>query len=105
YPHPDHIRTHEITIFALGAAADASLYPDAGEPWRVSKVYYDRIFNAPRVSATLELMRTESPDLPIREELENYAAWVQERPDRATTHIECSQHFDRRDAALRAHAS
>lgn len=105
YPHPDHIRTHELTMFALEAAADASRYADAGQPWRVSKVYYDRIFNARRVTANLELVRAEQPELPMLEELENYAAWVSERPDRATTHIECSHYFELRDDALKCHAS
>lgn len=105
YPHPDHIRTHELTVFALEAAADPTRYPDAGEPWQVSKVYYDRVFNAQRVTANLELIRAEHPDHPMLEELENYAAWVSERPDRATTHIECGDYFDRRDEALKAHAS
>ncbi|HRQ00343.1 MAG TPA: mycothiol conjugate amidase Mca [Terrimesophilobacter sp.] len=105
YPHPDHIRTHEVTMFALDAAADPSRYPDAGEPWVVNKVYYDRIFNGPRVTAMLDAMRAEHPDSPLLPELERYAAWVQERPDRATTHVEVGEYFDQRDAALRCHAS
>ncbi|MEY2419245.1 MAG: mycothiol S-conjugate amidase [Actinomycetota bacterium] len=40
YPHPDHLRVHEVTMAAVDAAADASQYPDAGEPWQVSKIYY-----------------------------------------------------------------
>ncbi|HRN29983.1 MAG TPA: mycothiol conjugate amidase Mca, partial [Terrimesophilobacter sp.] len=100
-----HIRTHEVTMFALDAAADPSRYPDAGEPWVVNKVYYDRIFNGPRVTAMLDAMRAEHPDSPLLPELERYAAWVQERPDRATTHVEVGEYFDQRDAALRCHAS
>lgn len=105
YPHPDHIRTHEVTMFALDAAADGSRYPDAGEPWTVSKVYYDRIFNPKRVTAMLEEMRNSHPDSPLLPELEQYAAWVQERPDHATTHVEVGDYFDKRDEALRSHAS
>jgi mycothiol S-conjugate amidase len=40
YPHPDHLRVHEVTMAAVDAAADPSQYPDAGEPWQVSKIYY-----------------------------------------------------------------
>lgn len=40
YPHPDHLRVHEVTMAAVDAAADASQYPDAGEPWSVAKIYY-----------------------------------------------------------------
>jgi mycothiol S-conjugate amidase len=40
YPHPDHLRVHEITLPAVEAAADPTQYPEAGEPWEVSKIYY-----------------------------------------------------------------
>jgi mycothiol S-conjugate amidase len=48
YPHPDHIRTHEISMEAFRAASDASRYPAAGEPWQIDKVYYDRMFPSRR---------------------------------------------------------
>ena len=31
YPHPDHIRCHEVSVAAYEAAADYRLYPDAGD--------------------------------------------------------------------------
>ena len=40
YPHPDHIRVHEISGPAFDAAGDPDAYPDAGEPWQPSKLYY-----------------------------------------------------------------
>ena len=40
YPHPDHIRVHEISVPAFDAAGDPDRYPDAGEPWQPSKLYY-----------------------------------------------------------------
>lgn len=40
YPHPDHIRVHEISGPAFDAAGDPTLYPDAGPPWQPSKMYY-----------------------------------------------------------------
>src|SRR5918998_4434653 len=40
YPHPDHIRVHDITGPAVDAAGDPSAYPELGEPWQVSKIYY-----------------------------------------------------------------
>ena len=40
YPHPDHLRVHEVTMAAVDAAADPSRYPEAGEPWEVQKIYY-----------------------------------------------------------------
>ncbi len=43
YGHPDHIQTHRVTLLAVEAAHLKTLYPDAGDPWRVSKLYYTSI--------------------------------------------------------------
>jgi len=41
YPHPDHIKTHQVTVEAFEAAADPDRYPEAGgEPWQPLKMYY-----------------------------------------------------------------
>ncbi|MFD8609742.1 PIG-L deacetylase family protein [Streptomyces sp. NPDC059631] len=37
--HPDHRRTHQITLLAVEAAGLPHLYPDAGEPWQPGAVY------------------------------------------------------------------
>lgn len=39
YGHPDHLQTHRIGVLAAEAAGIAPLYPEAGPPWRVRKVY------------------------------------------------------------------
>ena len=40
YPHPDHLRVHDISIVAFDAAGDPDRFPDAGEPWQPLKLYY-----------------------------------------------------------------
>ena len=40
YGHPDHIQTHRVALLAVEAAPLKTLYPQAGEPWRVQKLYY-----------------------------------------------------------------
>src|SRR5712671_5385546 len=40
YPHPDHVKTHEVTVEAFDAAADPDRYPGCGEPWQPLKLYY-----------------------------------------------------------------
>lgn len=40
YPHPDHLRVHEVSIIAVEAAADPGQFKNSGEPWKVEKVYY-----------------------------------------------------------------
>ncbi|MFE1190047.1 PIG-L deacetylase family protein [[Kitasatospora] papulosa] len=37
--HPDHVRTHQITLLAVEAAGLEHLYPEAGAPWQPSALY------------------------------------------------------------------
>ena len=39
YPHPDHVVCHEVSVEAFQAAGSAHAFPEAGPPWRVSKLY------------------------------------------------------------------
>jgi mycothiol S-conjugate amidase len=104
YPHPDHIKTHEVSMAALDAAADPERYPDAGEPWQVLKVYYSHGFSKARILKFDEAIRARGEESP-------WAEWIKrfdERPDpgdRVTTRVECGKWFERRDDALRAHAT
>lgn len=104
YPHPDHIRAHEIAIYARDAASDPNRYPETGPAWQVEKTYYDRIFNGPRMNALYDLLVARDPESPLLEELRETRRWF-DRPDLATTHVPVGDFFDRRDAALRCHAS
>ncbi|HEV8065769.1 MAG TPA: PIG-L family deacetylase, partial [Acidimicrobiales bacterium] len=40
YPHPDHVRVHEISVAAFDAAGDPDAYPEAGEAYQPLKLYY-----------------------------------------------------------------
>ena len=40
YPHPDHLRVHDISIAAFDAAGDSDAYDHLGEAWQVAKLYY-----------------------------------------------------------------
>ena len=105
YPHPDHIRTHEVSLWAFAAAADANQFPDAGAPWQISKIYYDQIFNSPRIEAVHAAMIAREPSHPMSEELAKVREWMRERPYLATTQIDVGNFLHVRDEALRAHAS
>ncbi|GKQ40221.1 PIG-L deacetylase family protein [Streptomyces sp. A012304] len=37
--HPDHVRTHQITLLAAEAAGLAHLHPEAGPPWQPAALY------------------------------------------------------------------
>jgi mycothiol S-conjugate amidase len=105
YPHPDHIRTHEISMAALDAAADPSFDPSLGEPWEAQKVYYGHGFSRAKIVAFHEAMEARGMESPYTEWLAN---WDADRPDvmdRVTTQVECADYFDVRDEALKAHAT
>lgn len=104
YPHPDHIRCHEVTMWAVEhASRDAD--PELGEPWAVSKVYYDRMSSSDKVSAFLADYELHDPHSDRIERIREMAEWMKERTPRITTRVDVSDHLDARDAALRAHAS
>lgn len=103
YPHPDHIRTHELSMYAWEAAADPQRYPEQGPAWRIAKVYFDRIFNGPKIAAVHDAL-TAAGD-PRADDMVEMRTWMSQRPDLATTRVEVGDHFETRDAALRSHAS
>ncbi|XUX00799.1 MAG: PIG-L family deacetylase [Dehalogenimonas sp.] len=41
YGHPDHIATHNATVAAFYAASEMKAYPEAGTPFRPSKLYFN----------------------------------------------------------------
>jgi mycothiol S-conjugate amidase len=105
YPHPDHIRTHEVSVAAWHAAADPEQYPDAGPAWSVAKLYYERTMNPRRFSAFHDALREREPENPLLEQLGEWVARFADRPYLATSHVDVHEYFEARDAALRAHAS
>jgi mycothiol S-conjugate amidase len=104
YPHPDHIKTHEISVHAFEAAGDPERYPDLGEPWQPSKLYYQMSFTLPRTRALHEAILESGAESPYTEWL---ASWDPEKDisHRVTTRVPCAEYFAVRDAALIAHAT
>lgn len=105
YPHPDHIRCHEISRHAWELAGDADAYPEAGAPWHIQKLYYEEIFNPERVRRVYQWMVDNDPTAPHLEHFRAMAERMQERSFRGTAKINVGRFFERRDEALRAHAS
>src|SRR3954453_8275927 len=64
YPHPDHIRCHEISVAAFEAAGDPDRFPEAGEPWQPLKLYYSHGFSKRRVESFHQAMLELGPDPP-----------------------------------------
>ena len=104
YPHPDHIMTHRISVVAFDAAGDPDRYPEAGEPWRPLKLYYNQGFNKPRTLALHEALLARGLESPYGQWLERWKSW--DRPERQlTARVPCADYFEIRDKALIAHAT
>lgn len=104
YPHPDHIRCHEVTVAAFAAAADTDAFPEVGAVWQPLKLYYHHSFHRERTQALSDAMVARGLESPYAERL---AEW---KPDpvhaaRITTRVPCADYFDVRDRALIAHAT
>jgi mycothiol S-conjugate amidase len=107
YPHPDHIMCHKISVLAFDAAADSDAYPEAGDPWQPLKLYYDIGWSAERMEALDAAMRAHGLESPYAEVRERWSTEGREqfRTPTITTRVQCAQWFERRDAALMAHAT
>ncbi|WP_018683229.1 mycothiol conjugate amidase Mca [Actinokineospora enzanensis] len=105
YPHPDHIRCHEVSMAAFDAAGDPDLHPAEGEPWTPLKLYYMHGFSRARLVAMHEALLAAGLESPYEEWLANWPADRGDNAHRITTRIECADHFETRDAALLAHAT
>jgi mycothiol S-conjugate amidase len=104
YPHPDHIRCHEVSVEAFEAASDPDRYPGSGDPWQPLKLYYQLSFHKPRLVALNDAAVAAGMESPFQEWLDEW----EDKPEdeaRLTTRIECGDYFAIRDAALRAHAT
>ncbi len=105
YPHPDHIRCHEVSVAAFDKAGDPDAYPEAGPPWTPLKLYYTHGFIRDRIYRFSEELEKSGMENPFREWLDR---WKREQGDlmaRVTTQVTCGDYFPQRDDALRSHAT
>jgi mycothiol S-conjugate amidase len=107
YPHPDHIRTHEISVAAFDAAGDAGRYPDAGPPFQPLKLYYHASFSRRRLTALHQGALDRGIESPFGEWLER---WEEEagpdyRDPVITTQVDVAKWLPPARDALIAHAT
>lgn len=102
YPHPDHIRCHQVAAGAFEAAGDPQRYPTAGAPWTPSKLYYVGVMSRTRMLALHEACVARDIESP-------FARWLEhldpDERDPSTTHVRIAEWLDRRRRALLAHAT
>ncbi|MCU1458090.1 MAG: mycothiol conjugate amidase Mca [Actinomycetia bacterium] len=100
YPHPDHLRVHEITGPAFDAAGDPDRYPEAGPAWQPQKLY-ETGWSRHRVEAlgaAHEKLGQENP----------FARWFERDDfgsydDKVTTKVDVGNYLRQRREALLAH--
>jgi mycothiol S-conjugate amidase len=100
YLHPDHVKVHESSVLAFDRAGDPAWYPDAGEPFQPSKMYYT-MWSKSRLVAIHEAMLRLKGASPYDEK------WLA-RPgqdERITTRLDVGEYLWARSGALRAHAT
>jgi mycothiol S-conjugate amidase len=100
YPHPDHLRVHDISVLAFDAAADPDAYPEAGPPWQPLKLYYSAWARARMVA-----IHEKFVELGLESPFDT--KWLDRAglDDRITTKIEVSDGDLIRKQALLAHAT
>lgn len=104
YGHPDHLQTHRVGVLAAEACAVAALYPDAGQPWRIRKVYFSTL---PK-SGLLRLAKLMS-DLGVENPFGEFSR-LEDVPMGADDHelgavLDVSRHLERKMEALHQHRS
>ena len=100
YPHPDHIRVHDISILAFDSAGDPDRFPEAGPPFAPSKLYYS-VWPASRFRQIHAKFKELGLESPFDEK------WLQriEHDEKYTTTIDIDGFQEVRAAALKAHAT
>jgi len=111
YPHPDHIKTHQVTVEAFEAAADPDRYPEAGEPWQPLKLYYFVSFHQAKYVALHEEMLRRGQNSAYEKIFAQWEERARKREElgikqlEITTRIDVTDYLEIRDQALLAHAT
>ena len=100
YPHPDHLRVHEVTMVAVERAADPAWRAADGAPFQVSKLYYSHGFSRRRILAMHGWFTEAGHESP-------FAEWVDKIPDdhdiKVTTRVDVAAWLQVGRDALMAH--
>ncbi|WP_342319426.1 mycothiol conjugate amidase Mca [Corynebacterium mayonis] len=105
YPHPDHLKVHEVSMMAWEKAGDPDYAPEIGEPWTPLKLYYTHGFILRRMKLLQKLLVDRGQRSPYEMMIKRWEENKADVMDRVTTRVECSKYFAQRAAALAAHAT
>ena len=90
---------------APGDAALTRRVKAAGPAWAVSKLYYNHGFLRKRMQLLQDEFARNGQEGPFAQWLANWDPDHDPHVNRVTTRVHCAAYFDRRDEALRAHAT
>jgi mycothiol S-conjugate amidase len=100
YPHPDHLRVHEISLVAFDAAGDPGRFPDAGPPFAPQKLYYS-VWPAER----FRQIHAKFVELGLKSPFDEKWLARLTREEPFTTSVSIEGFGDVRGNALKAHAT
>lgn len=113
YPHPDHLRCHQLAVAAYEACEEVSKLYYIHEIVRVTPGMVKLAGRVERIISRIPRRRTNAEPVDHRAGDVAVPGWVRRvspltrrlRGRRVTTEVSCADYFSVRDRALRAHAS
>jgi mycothiol S-conjugate amidase len=100
YPHPDHLRVHEISVLAFDLAGDPNRFPEAGPPFAPAKLYYS-VWSGERFRA----MHDKYAELGLKSPFDDKWLARMTKTEPYTTTIDVRGFTQVRADALKAHAT
>lgn len=101
YPHPDHLRVHDLGLKAFDAAGDGELFPEAGPPWRPVRLFAP-VFSRERIVRLHEAMLARNLESPLTRWLERVSEGENSPVD---VRVPIDTTLTRARDALRTHAT
>ncbi len=101
YPHPDHLRVHDISVAAFDAAGDPDAFPDAGPAFQPQKLYYT-LWSVNRILERHAKFLELGLESPYTERIEHFGERHLEQP---SVSVSIAGFEDVRREGLLAHAT
>jgi LmbE family N-acetylglucosaminyl deacetylase len=102
YGHPDHVAVHYHATAAFHAAADPAQFPDAGDPWTASRLFYTAI-PMEEFGRMMDEMRKRGIDVPnVADDDDQLASLPRVAPNCI---IDVARYFERKMEAMLAHST
>jgi mycothiol S-conjugate amidase len=100
YPHPDHLRVHDLSLALYAAAADPDRFPDAGAPWHIERVVAP-VFTVRRLMALHEAAISHGLESPFERWIANLDGATDD--GKHLVHVDVTLWLEAGRSALRAH--